>query len=475
MEELAVGGADAGSILFAAPVEGPRAPRPGVEHRSDTMRSRPDDDVLKEVQARYDALLRGSLEAFDEAALHAAHELGREALARGLGVLDMVELHHSLIARLLPASPPDETVRWSEAAGRLLAESLTPFEMVHRGFRSAHAALQATEGRYRELFENANDAIFTTDLAGRLTSINRAAEELTGYSRDEAMALKLTALMAPAATTPVRLARQAGLNAMEAQGRHELEIVTRDGRRIPIEVSTRQVYQDGQLVGLQGIARDMTDRKNAEAALRHLNEHLEEKVKRIAHALHDEAGQLLASVYLRVAEVASELPMPGRRRVEELRTLLDQVDDQLRRLAHELRPSILDDLGVLPACRFLAEGVSKRSRLQIDVRGSTGGRLPVNIETALYRVVQEALTNVVKHAQAQSVIVQFERHGRRLKGQIRDDGIGFDLASVMNRIGGKGLGLIGMRERLSAVAGRLDITSPPGQGTLLEFAIPLES
>jgi signal transduction histidine kinase len=255
----------------------------------------------------------------------------------------------------------------------------------------------------------------------------------------------------------------------------EVEMLARDGRRVLLEISTRPVMESGREVGMQGIARDITGRRQAESALRHLNSHLEDKAKRIAHALHDEAGQLLATVYLRVAEISGELPPLGRRRMDELRTLLDQVDDQLRRLAYELRPTILDDLGLVPACQFLAEGVSRRSRVRVLVKGSTGGRLAADVETALYRVAQEALGNVGKHARARTATVEFERARTSLRGSIKDDGVGFDVNGVLSRIGPQGLGLMGMRERVVAIGGRLTVRSNPGKGTSVEFEVPLES
>jgi len=127
----------------------------------------------------------------------------------------------------------------------------------------------------------------------------------------------------------------------------------------------------------------------------------------------------------------------------------------------------------LPACQFLAEGVSKRSGFKVIVRGSTGGRLPPDVETALYRVVQETLTNVTKHSRARQVTVEFVRTANGLTGCIQDDGIGFDLPTVLSRTHAKGLGLMGMRERLVAVSGTLSIDASPGRGTAIRFEVPL--
>jgi two-component system sensor histidine kinase UhpB len=424
---------------------------------------------------RYDVLLRTWVRSSDETVLHAAYEFGRELLASNLGLLDVIALHDRAIARLLAERPGREAAGLMATAHAMLGESLVPFEMTHLGFREAHDALRASEERYRELVENANDFIFTTDLAGRLTSVNRAGEILTQYSRDEALSLNLEALVAPEHAGLARAMRQIKTdNDNNGRTQVELEIIARDGRRVPLEVSTRHVYEGGIVVGIQGIARDITDRLRAQHALRYLNQRLEEKVKSIAHALHDEAGQLLASLYLAVAEIAGELPHRYRPRLEELRVLLDQVDDQLRRLAHELRPSILDDLGLLPACQFLAEGVARRSKLPVTVRGATGGRLAADVETALYRVAQEALTNATRHGHPTAVVVTFERAGGVLKGSIRDDGVGFDVPDVLTRSNKRGLGLMGMRERLVAVGGSLVIQSSPGSGTSIEFEVPAE-
>ena len=429
------------------------------------------DLVLRD---RYEALLLTSSETSEEAGLHAAYALGREALSAGLGVLDLASIHRRVLTRMLAINPNHATAIVDRIT-RLFLESLVPFEMTHLGFRDAHAALRESEERYRELFENANDIVFSADMDGRLTSINRAGEVLTGYSRDEALTLNLGSIVAPEDADILRRLANLSKGALEdGRTRHKLEIVARDGRRIPLEVSSRVVCNHGEPVGIQGIARDITDRKQAESALRHLNQRLEEKAQRIAHALHDEAGQLLASVYLRVAEIAGELPQAGRERLEELRTLLDQVDVQVRHLAHELRPTLLDDLGLVPACEFLAEGVRKRSGVAVSVRGSTGGRLPPDVETALYRTVQEALSNATRHSRCEKIAVEFAREGRRLAGNIHDDGAGFDALAVLAGTAAKGLGLVGMRERLAAIGGTLSIASDPRRGTRIEFGVPLE-
>jgi signal transduction histidine kinase len=221
---------------------------------------------------------------------------------------------------------------------------------------------------------------------------------------------------------------------------------------------------------------EMTHRasREASAALRRLNERLEEEAKRIAHTLHDEAAQLLAAVHVALASMARDLPASAQGGLEEIRGLLDRVEGELRRLSHELRPMILDDLGLLPALQFLASGIAKRTGLQVEVTGSTNGRLSPTVELAVYRIVQEALTNAVRHANAERVKVRLLHEPQVIRCSIADDGVGFDAGKVLSRGAGSGLGLVSIRERLDAVRGSLQITSAPGRGTKVHVTIPCE-
>jgi signal transduction histidine kinase len=215
--------------------------------------------------------------------------------------------------------------------------------------------------------------------------------------------------------------------------------------------------------------------QDAVKALRQLNETLEEEIKRIAHAVHDEAGQLLVAVRLALADVERESPKAQQEHFRQIERMLDQVEEQLRRYSHDLRPTILDDLGWLPAIRVLAERVSKRANLSVGVKTTFDGRLPGAVEIAIYRIVQEALTNATKHAKASRVSIQVRRSGRVLSCAIRDNGAGFDLGAVESDRRRSGLGLVGMRERVSAIGGTLAINSAPGRGTTLLIRLPVLS
>jgi len=212
--------------------------------------------------------------------------------------------------------------------------------------------------------------------------------------------------------------------------------------------------------------------REANTALRGLNDLLEEQTRRISHQLHDQAGQMLASVYLALDDIAHDLPPEMGERLQAVKGLLDRIEDQLRRLSHELRPTILDDLGLVAALEFLGGGVSARNGLKVRVDGHREDRLPGPVETVLYRIVQEALNNVSKHARASCVTIAVRREGSSVCCSVRDNGVGFDPTA---RVDGQGIGLIGIRERLSPLGGALAIESAPGLGTELRVTIPLGS
>src|SRR5437879_10126949 len=162
-----------------------------------------------------------------------------------------------------------------------------------------------------------------------------------------------------------------------------------------------------------------------------------------------------------------------RGRLRQVARLLDQAERNLRQFSHELRPTMLDDLGLVPALRFLASGISKRTGLSIQVGSSFNRRLPPAIEIGLYRVVQEALTNVTKHSRARGVRIELRRKGQAILCTVQDDGVGFDPEAVLARNGKKGLGLIGIQERLNVLKGAFQIDSQSGHGSKLSITVPL--
>jgi two-component system, NarL family, sensor histidine kinase DegS len=455
--------------------------------------------VKDELADRYSAALDEYLRASSEKALQDAYEIGRQAISNRLCVTELVTIHHDALSKvLLPLLIPEEESgnlmvqreagdgrpssvlkaqdrkRLVKSAEVFFDECLMPFEITYSGYVEANEALRASEERYRELFENANDVIFTTDLLGNFISINRAGERMVGYARDEARRMNIGEVCAPECQNVAFQMLDRRVMG-EEPGPCELELLTRDGRRVPVEISCQLVYREEKPFGIQAIARDITERKRAQESLRHLTEALEQEAKRIAHALHDEAGQLLASVHIALESVARDLPAAQGQRVRGIQGLLDEIENQLRRLSHELRPTILDDLGLVPAVEFLSQGISARTGVPVEVEAGGVRRLPVHVEEVLYRVIQEALTNASKHARATCINVILQQEAREFTCRVRDDGIGFDLRAALAGNDERGFGLINMRERLKFVGGTCVITSSPNQGTEVLVTVPLES
>lgn len=198
----------------------------------------------------------------------------------------------------------------------------------------------------------------------------------------------------------------------------------------------------------------------------------EDERKRVARELHDETSQALTSLMIEMKMLEKLDPEERRKKIADLWDYTSQILDGVHRLTRELRPRDLDELGLVPALRSYIKESAKRFDIGIDLE-VTGlrGRLPDNVEVALYRVVQEALTNAAKHSEAGSVRVAIRREDDLVVVAIKDDGRGFDLGEVKN-LKEQGLGLFGMRERMSIVGGELEISSSPGQGTEVVARIP---
>ena len=213
--------------------------------------------------------------------------------------------------------------------------------------------------------------------------------------------------------------------------------------------------------------------RDANATLRRLNQRFEEDAKRIAHALHNEAGQLLASAAIELERVGRDVP-ERKNELRQVASLLDEIHHVLRRLSHQLRPPLLDQIGLLPALRFLAEVVSERSGIAVRVHGELAARPAPAVEDGVYRMVQEALDNVVEHSGAGKAEVRLWKERGRLCCSVRDGGRGFDVGSAQARANGRGLGLVAIRERLRDFRGTLQIDAAPGHGTDLVILIPTE-
>ncbi|MCZ6615247.1 MAG: sensor histidine kinase, partial [Chloroflexi bacterium] len=229
---------------------------------------------------------------------------------------------------------------------------------------------------------------------------------------------------------------------------------------------------------VENLERQLEDSRQYQAQLRHMSSSIltaqEEERKRIARELHDDTAQALTSMLVRLRlldrAVADD---EAKDKVEELRDLAASTLEGVRRMALDLRPSALDDLGLVPALKWYTENLAQS--LSIEVRFLANGlerRLPPELELVLYGVAQEALTNVAKHARASRVTVELERDGLWVRLAVEDDGIGFNVEEAMTSKE-RGLGLFGMQERLALVGGKFHMESQPRKGTKLVAEVPL--
>jgi len=283
-----------------------------------------------------------------------------------------------------------------------------------------------------------------------------------------------------------RLARAYGLGRQAlADGRGVLDMATTHSQSLTVVLAANHNSTDRtQLAGalerffLEAISPFEIAHlsfRHANLELHRLNDVLENQAKRIAYVLHAETSQLVASVHLALADLATRLAPEHVKDIQSARGLLDQVEDRIRRISHELRPTILDDLGLAPAIEFLAVGISQRWGIPVTVRGTVSGRLPLPVETALYRAAQEALTNVARHAQATHAEITLQQSPHVVTCSVCDDGHGCDpsvLASSNN--GRSGLGLIEIRERMAALGGTLRLV-PRVPGTEFIVEVPVEA
>jgi len=252
----------------------------------------------------------------------------------------------------------------------------------------------------------------------------------------------------------------------------------------------RDQTEEEFLTAVANTLAGVTERKKAEEAvtkhrrdLQGLSARLinaqEAERKRIAQELHDEMGQALTAMAIDLAAIEKELPselaLMTADRLAETRSLADQTLQQIRELALDLRPAMLDDLGVVPTLRWYVNRYARRLHIDVEFEAiDFEERLTPEVETVLYRVVQESLTNVARHAEANRVHVHLERKESTVAGFIEDDGKGFDIEEVVGREDpARGAGLLGIRERVASLRGSFSILSRPGEGTRLSFEIPI--
>jgi signal transduction histidine kinase len=271
--------------------------------------------------------------------------------------------------------------------------------------------------------------------------------------------------------------------AEQGETTYEIDVLAKDGRRVPVEVRSQAMYENGVMVGVQSTARDITERKLAQEGLKMFSRQLigaqEDERRRIARELHDQVGQILTAVKMNLHTVqqvsqASEVCCYIKDNIEAVDEALRLVRD----LSVELRPPVLDDFGLVTALHWYVDRYTKRTGLEVDVVidiPDKDERFSRELETACFRIAQEALTNIVRHAQANQVRLQLVKDGGVLLLSVKDNGTGFDLERLRKRAPRAAtLGLISMQERAHAAGGTIEIASANSRGTEVRLMLPLE-
>lgn len=340
--------------------------------------------------------------------------------------------------------------------------------------KEAEQALEESERSYRELFEVAPDAIWVHDLQGNIIKANKATEKLTGFSAQELAGVNVKALLSEEGLRLAKEVRRRLVKGEAVAQPYEQHLVRKDGTEATLRLTTSPIFSDGQLVAFQNIARDITEEKRMRENLRFYLQEIaraqEEERKRIARELHDSTAQTLIALLHQLDNLMGDRAKLPVREAKALRGFYEQIRDvlgEVRRFSRDLRPSILDDLGLLPALEWATGELKKEYGVEatFKVVGSER-RFSPEAELLIFRIVQEALRNIAKHAQASTaeVKVEFEKH--KIRVTISDDGIGFQLPENFGDLVHLGkLGLAGMQERVQLLGGNIKLKSKVGKGT----------
>jgi signal transduction histidine kinase len=367
---------------------------------------------LNGLSQRYVAALRKHLKQGPQASLQPAQGLGRRAMALGLETLDLARFHEqALITLVLPGDSPGTRDRIIRRAGTFFAEAITPIEKTHRTAQEANAHL------------------------------NQMIQRLNQRSVD----------------------------------------LTASNRRLQQEIAQRKSVEESLRRSKQHYSQLLEQSRHMQAQLRLLSRQLllaqEEERKMISRELHDQIAQTLTGINVRLASLKTEALADTKglqKKITSTQRLVEKSVDIVHRFARELRPTVLDDLGLIPALLAFMKSFTKRTGVRTHLTAFAAlEQLNSTRRTVLFRVVQEALTNVARHAQASRVEVSIQKLPGRIRMKIKDDGKSFQVQRVLQAKGNKHLGLLGMRERLEMIGGNFGVESAPGKGTIVQAQIPL--
>ncbi len=341
---------------------------------------------------------------------------------------------------------------------------------------------ELTERDYRYLFENASDAMWVHDMEGNLLDGNEAFEKLSGYTLEERAGTNATQLLSDETLALAREVRRKLLKGEELEQPYEQRFVTKDGATRIVKMATSPVIINGEVRGFQHVARDITEEKQLHENMRFYVQQVtraqEEERKRIARELHDDVSPSLLLLIQHLDTVTSSarprLPESLVDALEGLRSRAVEALEGLQRCAQDLRPRIIDDLGLVAALEWTAENLAKD--YGIDAKAEVVGverDLPDEVQLLLFRIAQEALTNTRRHAEASGAWVTLEFGEDRTVLTVKDNGKGFELPQRMGDLASVGkLGLAGMQERAQLIRGKLTLQSELGKGTTVTVEVP---
>jgi PAS domain S-box-containing protein len=387
---------------------------------------------------------------------------------------------------------PDGSVRVLYVRGVVLEDAAhKPIRMVWTGLDVTDGlvieeALKQSQQRYQELIDSVDGIVWEADAHLNITFVSKQAEPLLGYPVElwthESLFWQNHVLP---------FDREMVLNrcqsALEKAGREEFEfrMVAADGRTIWLRCIVRGV-SEGREKKLRGIMVDISERKNVEARLKESFEQLrnlavrlqsvrEEESTRIALEIHDELGQALTGLKMDLTWMNKKLPQGEKALSEKVASMLKLIDTTIhtvRRISTELRPGVLDDLGLVAALEWQTEEFERRTGIHCNVSLAEDSiDLEKEQSTAVFRIFQETLTNIARHAKAKKVTITLQCDAQHLYLVVIDDGIGIPLQKINDP---HSMGLIGMRERAVFLGGKLSITSQPMQGTIVSLQVPLQ-
>jgi len=342
---------------------------------------------------------------------------------------------------------------------------------------------ELTEKDYRYLFENASDAMWVQDMEGNFLDGNRALEKLSGYTLEKLVGKNITQFLSDESLALAKEVQRKLLMGEEFEQPYEQRFFVKGGRTRIVKMATNSIIINGEVKGFQHVARDVTEERQMHENMRFYVKQVtivqEDERKRIARELHDDVSSSLLLLIQHLDRITSDtrpkLSDSLRESLEGLRRQAIEALEGLRRCAQDLRPRILDDLGLIAALEWITEDMAKNQGIDahVEVMGMEQA-LPTETQLLLFRIAQEALTNIRRHAEASRAVVKVEFVDNCITMTVSDNGKGFELPERIEDLAStERLGILGMYERARLLHATLELKSELGKGTQVVVKLPL--